>query len=97
MATVTLGTNATTSLTALAWNSVVSDADVATIAQLIRNDQNVAHPTIPSAFVKNGLLFVPNRGELRLMPGDYVGVDETTGWPILVSARAIAAGPWTHS
>lgn len=47
--------------------------------------------------MREGKLFVPNRGSLVILPGDYVAIDSTTGWPILVSARAIAAGPWTHS
>lgn len=97
MATVTLGTSATTSLTAKAFDYANSAADIASIALLIKDDINVAHPISPGAFVRQGVLYVPNRGELKILPGDYVGVDSTTGWPILVSARAISAGPWTHS
>jgi hypothetical protein len=96
MATVTLGTNAATSLTALAFNRSAAVADVASIAAGIKNDLNVAHPRFPG-FTKGGLLFVPNRGVLQVLPGDYVGFDATTGWPILLSAFAIASGPWTHS
>jgi hypothetical protein len=44
-------------------------------------------------------LFVPNRGVLRLFPGDVVAIDNlggtNVGWPILVSADAIAHGSWT--
>jgi len=97
MATVTLGTNATTSLVALAWNRMSAIADVAAIAVAIKDDQNVNHPIWPGAFAKNGRLYVPNRGFLNMLPGDYVAVDATTGWPILLSARAIASGPYTHS
>lgn len=97
MATVTLGTNATTSLTALDWNASAAAADVAAIAVGIKDDQNPAHPVWPGAFEQNGLLYIPRRGLLRVLPGDYVAVDATTGWPILVSAYAIASGPWTHS
>lgn len=43
----------------------------------------------------NGLLFIPNRGVLRALPGDWVGVD-TRGWPILLSNDTITNGPWTH-
>lgn len=97
MATVTLGTTLTTSLSALAWSPADSDADVATIGQAIKDDINPSHPIWPGAFTKaEGRLYVPNRGFLLLMPGDYVAVD-STGWPILVSKNAIAAGPWTHS
>jgi len=99
MSTLTLGTNATTSLTALAYLAGIGSmvpADQATIANAIKNDVNPAHPIWPGAFSANGLLFVPNRGVLQMLPGDYVGVDDQ-GWPILVSANSIANGAWTHS
>lgn len=108
MATVTLGTNAATSLTAINFGQGVSDADFATIMQGILDDYyqggGIA-PTPPSpariwpgAFSRSGALYVPNRGMLFAKPGDYVGYD-ATGWPILVSANAIAAGgtSWTHT
>jgi hypothetical protein len=47
-------------------------------------------------FEQNGLLFIPNRGVLRVLPGDWVGVDNR-GWPILLSADTIANGLWSHS
>lgn len=96
MATRTLGTNATTSLTAVSFLTSLLDADVATIQQAIKDDVNVAHPTWPGAFSKAGLLYVPNRGYLQVLPGDYVGVD-SQGWPILVSSNSIANAAWTHS
>lgn len=96
MATGTLGTNANNSLTSLIMSAADAAADVAAIAQAIKDDVNVAHPIWPGAFSLNGNLFIPNRGVLKILPGDYVGVD-STGWPILVSAHAIAAGPWTHA
>jgi len=99
MSTLTLGTNATTSLTALAYLAGISSmvpVDQAAIANAIKNDVNPAHPIWPGAFSANGLLFVPNRGVLQMLPGDYVGVDDQ-GWPILVSANSIANGAWTHS
>lgn len=96
MATKTLGTNATTTLTALAFSPVMNAADFATLQQLIKDDLNVAHPVVPGAFVRDGQLFIPNRGVLKVLPGDYVGVDDE-GWPILVSAYSIANGNWTHS
>jgi hypothetical protein len=46
----------------------------------------------PGAFGPNGLLYVPNRGVLKVLPGDYVMVDTTSGWPILVSRTAIGIG-----
>lgn len=96
MATLTLGTNATTSLTALEFTGNMTPADVASIANAIKNDLNVTHPVEPPSFSSNGILYVPNRLMLKLLPGDYVGVD-SQGWPILVSANSIANGPWTHS
>lgn len=96
MATVTLGTSATTTLTALSFNMGDAPADIASIAALILDDQNVAHPLIPGSFSLQGLLYVPNRGVLKVLPGDYVGVDPN-GWPILVSKNSIAGSGWTHS
>lgn len=100
MATLTLGTNATTSLTSLLWSASMSAADFATLQQAIKYDGGPQiGQTFPGALVKGnaGQLFIPRRGVLQVFPGDYVGVDSTTGWPILVSAEAIASGPWTHS
>jgi len=99
MATVTLGTAGTTTLTALAYDPSAAAADIAAICNAILDDQNVANPIWPGAFVQAGLLYVPNRGVLRVLPGDYVAVDPTAGigWPILVSAEAAAAAGWVHS
>ena len=102
MALLTLGTNATNSLSALkflpGYGSGVSAANVAAFCAKIKDDQNVAHPLIPASFdMSTSRLYIPNRGELQLLPGDYVAVDSTTGWPILLSAYAIASGPYTHS
>lgn len=113
MATRTLGTSATTSLTSIFaatgsgtgkdigeqgngnFNNF-SQADFATVQESIINDKTNALGKAYGALTKQGLLFVPNRGVLRIFPGDWVGVD-SSGWPILVSAHAIATGPWTHS
>lgn len=109
MATVTLATNAV--LTAVPFTYGMPAADVATVGIAIRrdshnpsNNQSTSgpgtsgpQPPIGTAFIRSGLLIVPERGVLRLYPGDYVGVD-STGWPILVSARAAAtAAAWTHT
>lgn len=101
MATKTLGTSATTSLTALAYlpgYGQIANADVASLALLIKDDLNVAHPVMPGSFnvVEGGQLFIPNRGVLRILPGDWVGVD-SQGWPILVSKNSIANAAWTHT
>lgn len=103
MATITVGTTSTTSLSKglvfkPGYNSGMSAADIATIALAIKNDQINTHPVFPAAFSANGLLYVPNRGTLKMLPGDAVAVDPHTGWPILISKLAFAAGGnWTHS
>jgi hypothetical protein len=97
MALLTLGTNATTSLSAQLYSAAMAVADIATINNGIKDDQNPAHPVWPGAFEQSGLLFIPRRGVLKVLPGDYVAYDTTTGWPILLSAYAIASGPYTHS
>lgn len=100
MSTKAIGTNATTSLTyglkfLPGYGSGMSAADIATICAHIKDDVNVAHPLVPNSFGSNGILYVPNRGQLKMLPGDYVAVDPTTGWPILISKYAAASGPWT--
>lgn len=99
MALLTLGSNANNSLSAIKYlpgiGSMVA-ADLATLNIGIKDDINVAHPNVQSCF-RDGMLFIPNRGWVQVLPGDYVAYDTTTGWPILLSAYAIASGPWTHS
>lgn len=113
MATITLGSNATTTLTAVKFEKSLSAADVASIQRAILNDGSQqggranaapsAKPIMPGGFSLSGLLVIPNRGILQVLPGDYVAID-ANGWPILVSANAIAGGTspsattsWTHS
>jgi hypothetical protein len=87
MATVTLGSNANNSLTALKFVPGVNGmaaADVASIDNLIRTDFT-------------GILYLPGgRGIIQAKPGDYIGVDNK-GWPIIVSAYSIANAAWTHT
>ena len=96
MSTKTLGTNGTTTLTALAMTPAPVAADFASISQGIKNDQVNGLPIIPGGWIQPGLLVIPNRGILQVLPGDWVGID-SQGWPILVSANSIANGPWTHN
>lgn len=98
MALGTLGTNATSSLQSINnWTpSRSTSGTVGPFARLIRDDLNVTHPIVPGAMNKAGLLYIPNRGVLKVLPGDYLGVD-ANGWPILISAHSIAAGGWTHA
>lgn len=53
---------------------------------------------LPDSFSKNNLLYVPNRGVLKIHPGDAVAVD-ASGWPILVSNEALAynGSSWTFT
>lgn len=96
MATVTLGTTANNSLTAKLFGGALPTADIAAIANAIKNDQINGLPIFPGAFAQTGLLYIPNRGVLKMLPGDYVGVD-SQGWPILVSKNSIANAAWTHT
>lgn len=99
MATKTLGTTANNSLTALAFLQGIGSlaaADAAAINNAIKDDLNPAHPIAGGFSQGTGRLYVPNRGQLVILPGDWVGVD-SQGWPILVSANSIANAAWTHS
>jgi hypothetical protein len=106
MATITLGTTANNSLTALAMQSGgLAPADVATISQGIKSDGPTTGgiqgaiakgQVIPGSWSMQGMLYIPNRGVLQVLPGDYVGID-SQGWPILVSANSIANAAWTHT
>ena len=46
----------------------------------------------------NGLLEIPNRGIVKVLPGDVVAVDNT-GWPVLVSANSLgySGSLWTYT
>jgi hypothetical protein len=102
MALGTLGTTLTTSLSSLVFDGNSSGSipppsplDFGNFAALVKDDANVAHPIWPGAFGPMGLLYVPNRGVLKVLPGDYVGVD-ANGWPVLVSSYSVATGGWSH-
>ena len=102
MAIRTVGTVAATTLQGLLFNtdelatglSQSGQALMATLMQLIKQDQNQG-PALGEGFSRSGLLFVPNRGYLRAIPGDVVAVDTQTGWPILISGKALAGGAWS--
>ena len=69
----------------------------------ILNDQMIASAPVASkqwggGYAQQGTLVIPNRGVLKCLPGDFIGFDVTTGWPILVSAAAAATGAiWVHT
>jgi len=96
MATRTLGTAATTTLTALQYLSGMVPADLATMNAGILNDK-VGMPPFANCFTSNGTLYVPNRGTLQLIPGDFVAFDPATGFPILLSAAAAAGASYVHT
>lgn len=91
MSLATFGTNATSTLSAMQWlNNGAQVADAAAFSAGIKDDVNVAHPRLPQGFTNNGMLFVPNRGVLKLLPGDWVAYS-STGFPILMSAAGKTA------
>lgn len=123
MATRTLGTAATTTLTAVPFPNLATSLtaqvqDIAAINALIKDDvpllwalgnagasngQNATQiaafqNTIPNALSTEGRLYVPNRGFLKVYPGDWIGVD-TFGWPVLISGRSLqsSTASWQHS
>jgi hypothetical protein len=87
--------------------------DVGNISSAIWDDRQNVYPNLPlgtintiatpaklmpsGQFTSSGLLYIPNRGVLQCLPGDYVMVDTVVGWPILVSRASIAGGSWVHS
>ena len=97
MATRTLGTAATNTLVAMPFGTDPTTADIAKIMANILNDQVNGSPRWPDAWSNTGLLYVPNRGVLQALPGDYVAYDPATGWPILLSKKAAAGVSWVHS
>lgn len=98
-AIVAIGTNANNSITnglkfLPGYNSGMAAADIATINNAIKNDADRAGTFgIGGQFTAAGQLFIPRRGILQVLPGDWVGVDPR-GWPILLSADTVANGPW---
>ena len=117
MATVTVGTAATTTLTGVVFAPAGASlpaigallggaagvipliADVATINNAILDDLDLSHPSTGTGggLTQAGMLYIPNRGILRCIPGDYIAVDAATGWPILLSSRAAASAAWVHT
>lgn len=95
MALVTVGTAADDTLSGVVWPA--SDADVAAINALIKDDLTVGTPRAATSgiggLINEGLLVIPNRGQVRLYPGDVVAVD-ATGGVILITAAAAAGGDW---
>ena len=98
MATHTLATSGNlTAVTYLpGYGSGLLAADIAAIANGIKNDLSNSLPIVPGSFSSAGQLFVPNRGVLQVLPGDVVAIDGHGG-VILVTKYGIANGPWTYT
>jgi hypothetical protein len=99
MALATFGSATTTTLRALQVSRGLgmTDANIALFAEAILNDQGNSNAIWPGAFARTGLLYVPNRGVLQTLPGDYVVYDPATGFPFLVSKAAAAGASWVHT
>lgn len=94
MATLTAGSNATTTLTALQFTKDAADADIRAMQQAILDSAPLMNSgvrvTYPGAWSKVGQLFIPNRGTLYMKDGDWLLLDPTTGWPMLLSRGSMA-------
>jgi hypothetical protein len=92
-------------------NTNLAPADAATLRANIKYDGayvNAAWTRIQNGQVYpggyemqggQGLLYVPRRGVLKVLEGDYVAYDPN-GWPILVSGWSIngsGSTGWSHS
>ena len=98
MALRTAGSSSTIILSAIQWSPAMSQADIASFNALCKDDVNVTHPALPGTFCLQGLLYVPNRGQpLELRPFDWVVVDPATGFPFVLSNRAMSGANWVHS
>lgn len=102
MALSYVGTAGTATLRGVVYSpssQVMLPADVGSMNDAILNDQNVTYPPAHLSGVgglsAEGILTVPNRGALKLLPGDVVAYDPTTGGVILITALAAAGGDWT--
>ena len=99
MALRTFGTNAANSLQAVMFHhdpAILSYADLASFNALVKPDRTGVSVQ-GTALSREGLLYIPGRGNIRVFPGDYVCIDATTGWPFVLAANAVANGPYTHS
>ena len=47
--------------------------------------------------MREGILYVPNRGPLRLYDGDIVAYDPATGFAFAISKLAAAGASWVHT
>jgi hypothetical protein len=81
---------------------LMTDADLAAFNALVRPNYgdttlqgNPNSGKLATYISRDGQLAIPRRGWIKLLPGDVLAVDATTGFPILLSAAAVASGPYT--
>ncbi len=108
MALKTFGSNANNSLRAVQFNpsaGVMTDADLASFNADIQANygggtaDNIG-PTsnnVAPYVTREGQMNIPGRGWIKLLPGDWLVLDLTTGFPFVLSQAAVASGPYTHS
>lgn len=100
MALLTGGTTSSTVLRGLKVTGSMTAADVATFnADVLSQPGTGTYQSIePTSFSLEGLLYLPGkRGVIQCNPGDYIFVDPTTGWPIVISGFASSGGGYVHS
>ena len=97
MALRTLGTNTTTSLPCLVFSGMLNAQDFGNLKNMIKANNPNSVPLIqPEMLEQSGILKLPGgRGLVTAQPGDVIAIDPVSGWPILLSANAIAIGAFT--
>jgi hypothetical protein len=100
MALLNIGTTTTTVLKGLQVNGAMNITDVAAFNAYCKSQPSTGTYQMiePTAFGLSGLLYLPGkRGVVQCNPGDYIAVDPTTGWPIVISKFASSGGGYVHS
>ena len=104
MSLLTMGTAATTTLKAMKFSFTANPSDMAALEAYVLDDQTPGSGTplgwgssVGAVNYNSAQLFIPNRGVLTPIPGDFIVVDTQTGFPFLISAAAAAAAGWVHS
>ena len=97
MALKTAGTSTTTVLSALAWNTAMDRTDLAALNALVSQYEKVNTIKRPTPVITQGLVHYPERGSLKILPGDYLAVDPVSGYFIIIDAHAMTGGSFVHS
>lgn len=100
MALRTMGTTAQTTLSAIRVGADTTVTDLAALMALSKDDSVGVAPNnlLAKATLDGNVLWIPNRGFLKVNIGDYIAVD-STGWPIVVSKNSALYGStnWVHT